>query len=286
MITLIQHSLKQRGPLMAALFLLAAWTTPVDARQSGHDTIVDIAAGADQFSTLVAAVKAAGLVDTLNGDGPFTVFAPTNDAFAALPAGTVESLLEPENRDQLVAILTYHVVPGRIEASDLLGATQAETVNGQAVPVGLRVGNANVIATDIEASNGIIHVIDAVLIPEASGASKALGASEASGAPGASGARSAKAMRMIDGAIQRGAMLYNSGQAAACAAVYEVAASALLMYDDELPRGARMALTRAMRESARMHSAEDRAWAMRRGLDQVVMAMNGPAATTTALESH
>lgn len=266
--TLIQHSLTLRGPLMAALLLMAGWLAPAEARQSSHDTIVDVAVGADQFSTLVAAVKAAGLVDTLNGDGPFTVFAPTNEAFAALPAGTVESLLEPENRDQLVAILTYHVVPGRIEASDLLGATQAETVNGQAVPVGLRVGNANVIATDIEASNGIIHVIDAVLIPETPSTA------------------SAKAMRMIDGAIQRGAMLYNNGQAAACAAVYEVAASALLMYDEELPREARMALTRAMRESAQMHSAEDRAWAMRRGLDQVVMAMNGPSVTTTALESH
>ena len=106
-----------RGLIMAVLLLMSAWLTPAHARQGSHDTIVDVAAGNDQFSTLVAAVKAAGLVDKLNSDGPFTVFAPTNDAFAALPAGTVDELLKPENRDQLVSILTYHVVPGRIEAS-------------------------------------------------------------------------------------------------------------------------------------------------------------------------
>lgn len=256
-----------RGPLLAILLLLAVSFTPAQARQSSHETLVDVAAGNDQFSTLVAAVKAAGLVETLNGDGPFTVFAPTNDAFAALPAGTVEELLKPENKDKLVAILTYHVVPGRIQASDLLGASSAETVNGQSVSVGLRVDNANVVATDIEASNGIIHVIDAVLLPEES-------------------ASSARAMRMIDGAIQRGAALYNDGQAAACAAVYEVAASALLMYDEELPREAQMALRAAMRDSARMHDASDRAWAMRRGLDRAAMALAGPLARTSLVRDH
>ncbi len=255
------------GPLLALFVFFAGFAPQADARQS-HDTIVDIAAGADQFSTLVAAVKAADLVDTLNGDGPFTVFAPTNDAFAALPAGTVEELLKPENRDQLVAILTYHVVPGRIAASDLLSTTSAATVNGQSVPVGLRVGDANVIATDIEASNGIIHVIDSVLLPPAAGDA------------------STRAMRMIDGAIQRGAPLFNNGQPAACAAVYEVAASAILMYEDDLPREARMALTRAMRESSRMQDAEDRAWAMRRGLDRAAMALAGPVASGASLDSH
>lgn len=255
------------GPLFAILLLAAGLAPQADARQRSHDTIVDIAAGADQFSTLVAAVKAAGLVDTLNGDGPFTVFAPTNDAFAALPAGTVEELLKPENRDQLVSILTYHVVPGRIAAADLLSTTSAETANGQSVPVGLRVGDANVIATDIEASNGIIHVIDSVLLPPPVGDT------------------SARAMRMIEGAIQRGAPLYNDGQAAACAAVYEVAASAILMYEEDLPREARMALTRAMRESARTHNADDRAWTMRRGLDRAANALSGSMATRS-LDDH
>ena len=247
------------GPLFAFLLLASGFVPQADARQS-HNTIVDIAAGADQFSTLVAALQAAGLVDTLNGDGPFTVFAPTNDAFAALPAGTVAELLKPENRNQLVSILTYHVVPGRIAAADLLSTTAAETVNGQRVPVGLRIGEANVVYTDIEASNGIIHVIDRVLLPAAAGDA------------------SARAMRMIEGAIQRGAPLYNAGQVSACVAVYEVAASAVLMYEDELPREARMALTNAMRESSRLHSTDDRAWAMRRGLDRAAMVLTGPVA--------
>ena len=98
--------------------------------------------------------------------GPFTVFAPTDEAFAKLPAGTVENLLKPENKDQLVAILTYHVVSGKIMSSDLLSTTSAPTVNGQSAPIGLRVGNANVIQADIDASNGVIHVIDTVLLPE------------------------------------------------------------------------------------------------------------------------
>jgi uncharacterized surface protein with fasciclin (FAS1) repeats len=132
-------------------------------------TIVDVAAGNPDFSTLVAAVKAAGLVDTLNGAGPFTVFAPTNAAFAKLPAGTVESLLLPENKDKLTAILTYHVVPGAVKAADVAGLTQATTVNGKVAKIdtsmGVKIGDANVVSTDILASNGVIHVIDTVLIP-------------------------------------------------------------------------------------------------------------------------
>jgi uncharacterized surface protein with fasciclin (FAS1) repeats len=135
-------------------------------REPANDDIVDVAVKAGSFNTLVAAVKAAGLVETLKGDGPFTVFAPTDEAFAKLPAGTVEDLLKPENKDQLVAILTYHVVPGEIMSSDLLSTTSATTVNGQKAPIGLRVGNANVIKADVDASNGVIHVIDTVLLPE------------------------------------------------------------------------------------------------------------------------
>ncbi|MBI1250815.1 MAG: fasciclin domain-containing protein [Alphaproteobacteria bacterium] len=134
--------------------------------------IVDVAVGAGQFSTLVAAVQAAGLVDTLKGDGPFTVFAPTDAAFAKLPAGTVENLLRPENRAQLTAILTYHVVPGRVTAADLAGRTaQPETVQGRSVSIdgrnGVKVNGANVVMADVAASNGVIHVIDTVLMPPA-----------------------------------------------------------------------------------------------------------------------
>jgi len=133
--------------------------------------IVDTAVGAGQFTTLAAALDAAGLIDTLKSDGPFTVFAPTDEAFAKLPEGTVETLLKPENRDQLTAILTYHVVAGKVTAKDVFTLTAATTVNGADVAIsvvdgGVRVDNANVVKTDIAASNGVIHVIDTVILPK------------------------------------------------------------------------------------------------------------------------
>ena len=123
------------------------------------------------FKTLVAALQAAGLVDTLKGKGPFTVFAPTDEAFAKLPPGTVEDLLKPENKAKLVAILTYHVVPGRVLASQVVKMTSAKTVNGQSLAVSVKDGtvmvdNAKVIKTDILCSNGVIHVIDSVVLPK------------------------------------------------------------------------------------------------------------------------
>ena len=133
--------------------------------------IVDTAVGAKTFNTLVAAVKAAGLVDTLKGEGPFTVFAPTDEAFAKLPAGTVESLLKPENKEKLVAILTYHVVAGKVMAKDVVKLTEAKTVQGTTVKIVVKDGkvminDAKVSATDIETSNGVIHVIDTVIMPK------------------------------------------------------------------------------------------------------------------------
>lgn len=147
----------------------AAFTT-TQAFADGHSKdIVDTAAGAGSFNTLVAAVTAAGLVETLKGEGPFTVFAPTDEAFAALPAGTVEDLLKPENRDKLTAILTYHVVPGKVMSGDLSDGMMAATVQGSEVKIGtsdgVTVQGANVIQADVEASNGVIHVIDAVILP-------------------------------------------------------------------------------------------------------------------------
>ena len=151
----------------AGLIAVVAACTPVTPKQPD---IVDIASSNADFSTLVAAVSAAGLVDTLKGPGPFTVFAPTNAAFAALPAGTVESLLLPENKDKLVAILTYHVVPGAITADMLVGQKQdVATVNGKTVHInglsGVKVNKSTVTTADIKASNGVIHVIDKVLLP-------------------------------------------------------------------------------------------------------------------------
>lgn len=133
--------------------------------------IVDTAISAGQFNTLVAAVQAAGLVDTLKGEGPFTVFAPTDEAFAALPEGTVETLLKPENLDQLVSVLTYHVVPGKIMSTDISGQTaEVASVQGSSLNVnatdGVKVDDATVIAADIETDNGVIHVIDKVVLPQ------------------------------------------------------------------------------------------------------------------------
>lgn len=133
--------------------------------------IVDTAVEAGSFGTLATALEAAGLIDTLKGDGPFTVFAPTDEAFAKLPEGTVEDLLRPENRDQLTAILTYHVVPGSVMAEQVVGLSEAATVNGQSVEISfdgatVQVDDANVVATDIMASNGVIHIIDSVILPE------------------------------------------------------------------------------------------------------------------------
>ena len=131
--------------------------------------IVDTAVSADSFKTLVAAVKAAGLEDTLRSKGPFTVFAPTDEAFSKLPAGTLDSLLRPENRGKLQSILTYHVVSGRVMAADVMNLKSAKTVNGQAITIstgdGVKVDGTKVLKTDIECSNGVIHVIDSVILP-------------------------------------------------------------------------------------------------------------------------
>ena len=144
---------------------------PAQAGKTAPKDIVDTAVSAGTFETLVAAVKAAGLVDALKGDGPFTVFAPTDEAFAKLPAGTVESLLKPENLDKLVAVLTYHVVPKKLDAAAVTTLDGATTLQGQSLSFQLadgsvQVGNATVLQADIGASNGVIHVIDTVLLPQ------------------------------------------------------------------------------------------------------------------------
>ncbi|QPP50777.1 MULTISPECIES: fasciclin domain-containing protein [unclassified Halomonas] len=147
-----------------------AGTVQADHHGDKQD-IVDTAVAAGQFETLAAALEAAGLVETLKGEGPFTVFAPTDEAFGKLPEGTVESLLEPENREQLQAVLTYHVVPGKVMAADAMNLDSATTVQGQDLTIttmngSVMIDDANVIQADIEASNGVIHVIDSVLMPE------------------------------------------------------------------------------------------------------------------------
>jgi len=161
--------------LAAAAFTvaLASPGAAQDTQKMAYDeqpNIVETAVAAGSFNTLAAALEAAGLVETLQGEGPFTVFAPTDEAFAKLPEGTVEELLKPENRDRLTAVLTYHVVPGELMAADVVATDQATTVQGSPVrfrvtEAGATIEGVNIVQTDIEASNGVIHVIDRVILP-------------------------------------------------------------------------------------------------------------------------
>lgn len=172
--------IKSLGLALIAITVIAAVPVNMNTDQNeknGHNhDIVSLAVETDVLSTLVAAVQAAGLVETLQSEGPFTVFAPTNEAFAALPEGTLESLLLEENREMLIEILTYHVVPGKVMSGDLSDGMTAETVQGTAVTIninnyGVTVNGASVVQADVEASNGVVHVIDAVILPQPAQAS-------------------------------------------------------------------------------------------------------------------
>jgi uncharacterized surface protein with fasciclin (FAS1) repeats len=159
----------RKKSIMIAVMLVALFA---GRNAMAQNDIVTLAVGNENLSTLVAALKAAGLVETLQGEGPFTVFAPTNKAFAALPEGTLENLLKPENKDQLIAILTYHVVSGEVKSTDLSDGQMAKTVQGAEIKVslsdkGAMINNAKVVAADINASNGVVHVIDTVILPPA-----------------------------------------------------------------------------------------------------------------------
>ncbi len=206
---------------------------------------------AGQFDTLLAAAKAAGLVEALTGDGPLTVFAPTDEAFAALPDGTLDDLLLPENRDRLAAILKYHVAPGRI----LLGRPEVKTLQGGALDVrptgSFRVDEAVVILPNVRATNGVVHVIDRVLLPDL---------------PEPTPVR--KAMSVIELAIERGAPLYNAGEPEACAAIYEVAARGLLDgFGDVLSDHAAGRLRGALKAIRADHRPKSQAWTLRHALD-------------------
>jgi uncharacterized surface protein with fasciclin (FAS1) repeats len=162
--------MKSRIIIIAMLTVFLSATALIAGSHTKKD-IVDTAVSAGSFNTLVAAIQAAELVDTLKGEGPFTVFAPTDDAFAKLPKGTLDDLLRPENKDKLQSILTYHVVPGKVMAKDVTTMKEAKTVNGASFMVSMDGGavmidNAKVVQADIECSNGVIHVIDTVILPK------------------------------------------------------------------------------------------------------------------------
>lgn len=160
----------RRTVTIMAVIALGTTLLFAGSKAAQKSDIVDTAVAAGQFNTLAKALQTAGLVDTLKGSGPFTVFAPTDEAFAKLPAGAVEDLLKPENKEKLVKILTYHVVPGEVKAAQVVKLNQAKTVEGQDVKIkvvggSVMVDNANVVKTDIVCSNGVIHVIDSVIMP-------------------------------------------------------------------------------------------------------------------------
>jgi len=156
--------------MMAGILAVAMVGVAAGPARAQQKDIVETAVAAGSFTTLAKALQAAGLVETLKGSGPFTVFAPTDEAFAKLPAGALADLLKPENKDKLKAVLTYHVVPGKVMASQVTGLTSAKTVNGESLSVAVKdgavmIGGAKVVKADVEASNGVIHVIDSVLLP-------------------------------------------------------------------------------------------------------------------------
>lgn len=238
-------------------------------------TIATVAADAGNFGTLLAAVKAAGLAETLAGDGPFTVFAPTDEAFGKLPKGTVETLLKEENRDQLVAILTAHVVAGKVSAGDALNAGVAKSLGGSELRFGvkkgqLQVNEATIQSVDIDGGNGVIHVIDAVIIPQerkeedlqTRSSDEAAGKSKTA----QGGARRLDASRSIVSAIEKGVPLYNGGDAGACATVYRDCL-AELAENEGIDSRAREMLSRVVMNGEKHRGAVDRAWFYRRALD-------------------
>ena len=219
------------------------------------DSVPATAVKAGKFKTLVAAVKAAGLLETLAGKGPFTVFAPTDEAFSKLPEGTVASLLEAENRDKLVNILKYHVVSGRIYSDAALKAGRVKTLEGKEVAVaanakGAFVNDAKLVATDLDAANGVIHVIDSVLIPvNPEKSSRKMGG-------------------MLERAVAHGSRLYNAGHSKECAQLYSDTMHKMLSYEDHSmsPRTVR-ALKMVLYRAERTQCDDSRAWLLRQGMD-------------------
>ncbi len=222
--------------------------------------VVDTAASAGTFETLIAAAKAAGLVDALKSDGPLTVFAPTDDAFSALPAGTIETLLRPENKDQLATILKFHVVAGDLGSQALADGARLETLAGIDAMIsqtegGFNIENARIVKTDIDVSNGVIHVIDRVILPPKQ----------------MSRADSAEAIR---NAIDRGVPMFNHGNMQGTVAVYK-AVSQQLMREGSLTAEERARLEVGLMEAANTHNSRASAWQLRYALDDVNDSLHG-----------
>ena len=230
-------------------------------------TVLSKAYEAGNFSTLLAAIGVAGLNDALNGPGPFTVFAPSDEAFAKLPDGTVDNLLQPENRDQLINILKYHVVPGRIYDDTAVQAGRANTLLGPSVEIevtadGVRVNQAKIVAKNLETSNGVVHVIDEVLLP--------------------SRMSRQQVMTSLDAAIDRGVPVFNAGHHSRCCDIYMKAMTEINEAGiDNMDDHSMMLVKQTIDKAKRTHSMTQRAWVLRGGMDQLYMrASRMPSRTT------
>ncbi len=230
--------------------------------------IASVAKRAGSFKTLLAAAEAAGLGDALSGDQPVTVFAPTDEAFAALPKGTVESLLKPENRDKLIAILSLHAVSGKISAGDALNAKKARSLSGGTLEFGIvdgvfKVNGATIVKTDIVCDNGVIHVIDAVLLPKTeSDAKKTVAAPKKS------------PLELIEDAIDKGVPVFNEGDPGKCAMIYRDCMVAISKDSTVNPKVGK-AVRELVERTEKIKDDAERAWLLRSGLDQVYSALSG-----------
>ena len=244
----------------AALVVLTLAAPAYAGHHGKKMDVVDTAAAAGTFETLIAAAKAAGLVDALKGDGPLTVFAPTDDAFGALPAGTIKTLLMPENKDQLATVLKFHVVAGDLGSSALADGARLETLAGidaviSKTEAGFNIENARIVKTDIDVSNGVIHVIDRVILPPTQ-------------------MSRADAADAILGAIDRGVPMFNHGNAQGTVAVYTAVAQRL-MREGSLTAEERTRLEVGLMEAGNAHSASASAWKLRYALDDVSDSLHG-----------
>jgi transforming growth factor-beta-induced protein len=234
---------------------------PPEPEKPARKTVLSVAEKSGAFSTLLAAISAAELETVLEGEGPFTVFAPTEEAFAALPKGTVETLLKEENRDDLTALLTYHVVPGRVSAGDALNAGKAKSIEGNSLKFTvsdglLKVNDSTIRSIDLNGGNGTIHVIDSVLLPPSLAPKSQAGRSNKSTTP----------PDLIFAAIGKGVPLYNGGDPKGCADVYQ-ACIAKLAQDEQIDGHTRGMLSKVLHLGEKQHSDDDRAWLYRRTLD-------------------
>ena len=250
---------KKEGPFSLEVEYVKAAADAAAADAKGGQTIVDVAKAAGGFKTLLAAATAADLAGVLSGEGPLTVLAPTDEAFAKLPAGTLDTLLHPENREQLVAILKNHVFAGRVTLAKALEVREAASSQGSKITFKFEdgrvlVGSAALVKADIGASNGIIHVIDQVLIPAKTETGPL------------------KASELIELAVQRGVPIFNNGDVAGCAAIYEITSEALRTMDS-VPEESRKVLAKTLKAARAESSARQRAWILRGAIDTTMASL-------------